>query len=51
MNYDELCQEVEKIRGKETELMQFNKELAERSVKLQNECALLNSKVIVLKHF
>lgn len=47
-NYDELCLEVEKIRGKETELLQFNKELTERCVKLQNECALLNSKAIAV---
>lgn len=47
-NYEELCQEVEKIRGKETELLQFNKELTERCVKLQNECALLNSKAIAV---
>uniref|UniRef100_A0A336LWD7 CSON006198 protein n=1 Tax=Culicoides sonorensis TaxID=179676 RepID=A0A336LWD7_CULSO len=49
INYEELCQEVEKIRGKETELLQFNKELAERCVKLQNDCALLNSKLLAIE--
>lgn len=48
LNYDELCQEVEKIRGKESELLQFNKELSERCAILQNECALLNSKTIAV---
>ncbi|XP_063705429.1 coiled-coil domain-containing protein 186 [Culicoides brevitarsis] len=49
LNYDELCQEVEKIRGKETELLQFNKELTERCVKLQNDGALLNSKLLAIE--
>lgn len=47
-NYDELCQEIEKSRVKETELLQFNKELTERCVKLQNECALMSSKTLAV---
>lgn len=45
MNYEEQTVELEKLRIKETELLQFNKELSERTVKLQNEISLFNSKV------
>jgi chromosome segregation ATPase len=44
-------QEVElgKLRDKETELLQFNKELTERCVHLQSECTLLHAKVTAVQ--
>lgn len=44
-NYEDQTVEINKLREKETELLQFNKELTERVVKLQNEISLYNSKV------
>lgn len=47
-NFDEQEVELEKIRTKECELLQFNKELSERTVKLQNDISLYNSKSLAL---
>lgn len=47
LNYEDQTIEINKLRVKETELLQFNKELTERVVKLQNEISLYNSKVSV----
>lgn len=47
-NFDEQENELEKIRTKENELLQFNKELSERTVKLQNDISLYNSKSLAL---
>lgn len=48
LNYNEQDQEMIKLRLKETELLQFNKDLSETTVRLQNECSLLNSKAIAI---
>lgn len=47
-NFDEQEIELEKIRTKENELLQFNKDLSERTVKLQNDISLYNSKSLAL---
>lgn len=47
-NFDEQEIELEKIRIKENELLQFNKDLSERTVKLQNDISLYNSKSLAL---
>jgi chromosome segregation ATPase len=41
--------ELEKLRDKENELLQFNKDLTERCVHLQSECTLLNAKVTAVQ--
>lgn len=48
LNCNEQDQEMIKLRLKETELLQFNKDLSETAVRLQNECSLLNSKAIAI---
>uniref|UniRef100_A0A1L8DN09 Putative signal transducer n=1 Tax=Nyssomyia neivai TaxID=330878 RepID=A0A1L8DN09_9DIPT len=47
-SYEDNLVELEEIRLKEAELLQFNRELTERSVKLQNEITLYNSKAVAL---
>lgn len=47
-NYDDQSTEMATYRAKETELLQFNQELTERAVKLQNEISLYNSKSVAL---
>ncbi|XP_055712766.1 coiled-coil domain-containing protein 186 isoform X2 [Phlebotomus papatasi] len=47
-NYEDNLAELEEIRTKESELLQFNRDLTERNVKLQNEITLYNSKAVAL---
>lgn len=47
-NYEDNLAELEEIRAKESELLQFNRDLTERNVKLQNEITLYNSKAVAL---
>ncbi|XP_059617618.1 coiled-coil domain-containing protein 186 [Phlebotomus argentipes] len=47
-NYEDNLVELQEIRTKESELLQFNRDLTERNVKLQNEITLYNSKAVAL---
>ncbi|XP_055685120.1 coiled-coil domain-containing protein 186 [Lutzomyia longipalpis] len=47
-NYEDNLMELEEIRTKESELLQINKVLTEKNVKLQNEITLYNSKAVAL---